>query len=420
MTERKASPMSRLGGRFPIVLGCIGAGILPTLAGCASRAESQPIPPPSADRAEAPAGGIVVARPARGGAVVGTTQGSDEFIWRLFVDFVRPVDPAKASPVVFETWASDKDTFSAAPHWPAPDEPKKLQRSVLLAATTPDGDQPVDVPLAPPGNAAVGGFPTSGDPTPGVAEEVRRNRPMFDYIVGNGLNTRAGLAAAFARSFKVTMPDSSIAIKGDWVPVQTLLRWVPQIGSPDRLRKLYYTGTAEGVELALVALHVSSRQNPNWVWGTFEHELNPGRCDDIGSCDTFGAAVPLIRPDKEAINTQYGPARATPALKALMAEAGLSPVWEHYCLKATQVDYTTEDGTPYVLGNSVIERVVGNGTVAASSCITCHSYASFGASGKTTSAATAMLPYNPTGRPIPAVLEGSLQYDFMWGVLQAP
>lgn len=104
----------------------------------------------------------------------------------------------------------------------------------------------------------------------------------------------------------------------------------------------------------------------------------------------------------------------------MMAKAKLSPVWKNYCLKSTEVDYTAADGTPYVLGNSVIERIVGNGTVAASSCIACHVYASFGANGATTPAAVAMLPYNPTGRPIPAVLDGSLKYDFMWGVILAP
>lgn len=67
----------------------------------------------------------------------------------------------------------------------------------------------------------------------------------------------------------------------------------------------------------------------------------------------------------------------------------------------------------------MIERIVGNGTVAASSCIACHVYASFGANGQTNPAAIAMLPYNPTGKPIPAVLDGSLKFDFMWGVLLA-
>lgn len=215
------------------------------------------------------------------------------------------------------------------------------------------------------------------------------------------------------------MPASSISVKGDWVPVQTLLQWIPEIGSLENLHKLYYTGTSGGVEYALVSLHVSSRQNPNWVWGTFEHQMTPGRCDDIGCFDTFGAMNPAVSPNKVAINTQYGPCTKTPALEALMKAANLPPVWENYCMKSTQVDYNAADGTPYVLGNAVIERIVGNGTVAASSCIACHVYASFGEKGKPTSAATAMLPYNPTGQPIPAVLDGSLQCDFMWGVLLA-
>ena len=103
-----------------------------------------------------------------------------------------------------------------------------------------------------------------------------------------------------------------------------------------------------------------------------------------------------------------------------MDQANLSPVWENYCLKSTQVDYNAADGTPYVLGNSVIERITGGGTISASSCIACHVYASFGSNGTPTASATAMLPFNPTGNPIPGVLAGSLQFDFMWGVLNAP
>ena len=359
-----------------------------------------------------------IVRLAQPGAVDGTKQNSTEFIWRLFIQFAAPISETKPSPVVFETWASDKDTFSTTPHWPDPTEPKKLQASVLRGLRTQAG--PVDVSCAPPGNAAVGGFPTSGPPAPCIAEEVRRNRPLFDYIVNNKLNTQSGLAAVFAKSFKVTMPITAIAVKGDWVPVQTLLQWLPKIGNLDNLRKLYYTGTSDGVEYALLSLHVSSRQNANWVWGTFEHQMNPGRCDDIGCFDPFGAVNPSNPPNHTAINTQYGPCLKTPVVKALMAAANLSPVWQNYCLKATEVDYTAADGTPYALGNSVIERIVGNGTVVASSCIACHVYASFGANGKTTAAATAMLPYNPTGKPIPAVLAGSQQFDFMWGVLLAP
>jgi hypothetical protein len=362
---------------------------------------------------------VVVAVPGRAGAVSGTKQNSDEFLWRQLTVFAAPASAAKPKPVLFETWASDEDTFSLTPHWPGPDEPKKLHASLLGRTSTPTHGN-LDVPCAAPAGAAVGGFPTTGTPAPCIAEEVKRNRPQYEYIVHNGLNTQVGLAAAYAKGFKVTMPTEALAVKGDWVPVATLLQWIPQLGSLANVEKLYYTTVSGGVEYGLVSLHVSSRQNPNWVWGTFEHQMNPGRCDDLGCLDTFGAVKPVVRPNRKAVNTQYGACVKTPRLKALMAKANLSPVWENYCLKSTMVDYTAPDGTPYALGNSVIERITGNGTVAASSCIGCHVYASFDAKGQVSAAALNILPYNPTGQPIPAVLDGSLQFDFMWGVLNTP
>jgi len=372
------------------------------------------------DSASAGRGGaVVIAVPARAGAVQGTTQNSDEFLWRLFTDFAAPASPGHPSPVVFETWASDADTFSKSPAWPDPARPKVFQASRLLLARA-HMPSSIDVKCATPGNAPVGGFPTAGTPTPCIAEEVKRNRPMFDYIVKSSLNTKAGLQAAYKSGLAVDMPTASISVKGDWVPVQTLLQWIPAIGSVERARQLYYVTVSEKTEYALVSLHMASRQNPNWVWGTLEHRLTPGRCDDLGCFDTFGALVPAVPPARNAVNTDYGACEKTPALQALMDKNKLSSVWQSYCLKSSQVDYLAADGTPYALGNAVIERIVGNGTVAASSCISCHAYASFGADGAPTSAATAMLPYNPMGPPIPAVLQGSHTFSFMWGVINAP
>ena len=372
----------------------------------------------AADAAKPGDAAVRIVETARAGAVQGTRQNSDEFIWRLFTQFTAPTPGAQPPTVIFDTWASDADTFAASPVWPRAGMPRKFQTSMLLRAKL-HGGGPIDLPCAPPGNAAVGGFPVDGAPTPCIAEEVRRNRPQFEYIKQNGLNTKAGLAAAYKRGLDVQMPPESISVKGDWVPVQTLLKWIPELGSVERIRTLYYTSVSDQVEYAVVALHVSSRQNPNWVWGTFEHQKNPGRCDDLGCYDSFGATQPVVAPNRRAVNTQYGACAKSPALQALMREAKLSPVWQNYCLKSSQVDYTAADGTPYALGNSVIERIVGNGTVVASSCIGCHVYASFNSSGATSLAAQAMLPFNPTGAPIPAVLKGALKFDFMWGVLQA-
>jgi len=360
-----------------------------------------------------------ITAPATAGAVDGTHANSDRFVWGLLTQFAAPLSLPQPRPVVFETWASDADIYSLTPRWPAPNEPRKFQSSVAASVRSANGFR-LDVPCSPPGNAPVAGFPTTGNPTPCVAEEVLRNRPEFDYIVNNGLNTKAGLAAAFARNFKVDMPKSSISIKGDWVPVQTMLRWLPKLGTVENIRRLYFTTVSDSVEYALVALHVSSKQNPLWVWGTFEHELNPGRCDTMGCFDSFGTTQPVILPNKASPNTQYGECVKTPQLTSMMANAHLSPVWANYCLKSTQVTYTTADGTPTLLGNSVTERLVANVPITSSSCISCHVYASFGRNGATTPAAEAMLAYIPSGAPIPEPLAGSKQYDFMWGVLLAP
>jgi hypothetical protein len=79
---------------------------------------------------------LAVAVPARAGAVVGRTENSDAFIWQIFTQFTAPATTASPTPVTFETWASDKDTFSTKPHWPDANEPLDLHPSVLAALNT--------------------------------------------------------------------------------------------------------------------------------------------------------------------------------------------------------------------------------------------------------------------------------------------
>jgi len=390
---------------------------------------------------------VVVAVPAKAGAVDGKKENSDAFIWKVFTEFTAPI-PKDPSLVVFETWASDNDTFGAQPHWPKQGEPLDLQTSVLSELKTLGNESPtnpdpetellsrlharaespktstrreakkIDVDCEEPPGAAVGGFPI-GDPSLCIAEQVARNYPQWNYIVTHNLNTQAGLKAAYEKSLTVEMPTDSIAIKVDWIPLSVLVKWIPELGDIAHIRELYYTAEVGHTEYALIAIHVSSRQNPNWVWGTFEHQMNPGRCDAMGCFDSFGAQIPEVPPNQASVNTQYGACPKTDPLKALMAKAKLSKVWENYCLKSTQVDYTAADGTPNVLGNSVIEGIIGNGTIAASSCISCHAYASFGPNGAPTKSALKILPFNPTGKPIPGVLAGSRTFAFMWGVVKA-
>lgn len=402
----------------------VAAACVPlVLTGCKPETTN---PQPPIVKAALPA----VAVPAQAGAVQGKTENSDAFIWELFTQFAAPASPGSASPVEFETWASDADTFTSHPHWPTTAEPLRFHTSVLQlakrgeAALVPHSLSAafIDVPCGgnpptPPPGAGTGGFPTTGTPTPCIAEQVSRNRTNYNDIVNNNLNTQAGRAAAYKAGRDVEMEPNAMAIKGDWVPLPTLLQWIPSLGSLDNIRKQYYTTKSGKTEYALLSIHVASRQNPDWVWGSFEHQMNPGRCDYMGCFDTFGAVKAAVMPNRTTFNAGYGTREKTPALKAMFQKANLSPVWDNYCLKSTEVDFTAPDGTPYALGNSVIEGIVGNGTVAASSCISCHAYASFGVTGAPTTAASNVLPYNPLGKTIPTVLSGSKTFAFNWGLL---
>ncbi|WP_146256116.1 hypothetical protein [Aestuariivirga litoralis] len=346
--------------------------------------------------------------PSQAGKVDGRPGNSDRYMWEVFTSAVRPaVTPGKA---VFETWATDEDIYQANPVWPTagaerPIRASRRQTNFHLAGS----DLP---PCGTPENPWVANFPLTGC----LAEVVYRDRLQFDYIVGNGLNTKAGAAAFYASPRVVNFPGASLALKADWVPLTDLLQWVPELGSLENARRAYYTVVSEGVEYGLVAMHISTAANPAWVWGTFEHRNNPGRCDATGCYDSFGARRPVVLPDEKQSNTQYGACTKTPELKRLMQAAGLSGVWENYCLKSTQVSFTNAAGKPTVLTNSVTERLSVNGELIGS-CISCHAYAAFGADGAPTSAALTMLAYNPVGKPIASPFADAKPNDFMWGII---
>ena len=358
--------------------------------------------------AEAQSREASVVETARAGKVDGKPGGSDRFIWETFTQVVKPT--SVADKVEFQTWATDQDVYQQVPSWPPLTAPHRLRGSKqasLNGLGSADSD-----PCSPAGNPWVANFPLDGC----LAEVVYRNRPQYDYIVNNGLYSAAGVSAFFASTKTVQMPKTSLSVKANWVPLTDILKWVPQFQNIANVRKAYYTITVSGVEYGLVAFHIASKWNPDWVWGTFEHQNNPGRCDEIGCYDSFGARKQVVLPRRNATNTQYGACTKTPALTAMMRAAGLPAIWDNYCLKSSQTTFVNARGTPTVLSNSVTERVSGNVQVVAS-CIACHAYASFGSSGTTTAAAQAMLNYNPFGNPLASVFTDAKKYDFMWGII---
>jgi hypothetical protein len=348
-------------------------------------------------------------------------ESSDMAAWQIFTQAVAPSGNPTNHTVELETWATDQDIYTAEPHWPAPGAPKLLRPNRV----TPDQGMsaPHSLVVRPnqcfqPLDAQAGNFP----PTGCIGEEIRRNYATYQYIVSNGLYSTAGLARAFKAHLKVDLPADAIQFKGDWVRVVDLIAWIKRTDGVTISRQYvhdnYYTNTATAGrvtdEFALVGFHFMSKQIKNRIWSDFEHRLNPGRCDTIGCHDDFGAAEPNVAP-KAIANKNYGPCEKTPALKAMMNAAGLSPVWENYCLKGTETGFVEQDGKPKLLGNSVIERINSKDPIARSSCTTCHGYAAFNQQGK-----PGLLDFTNKALPIGEVneerLRGYIRNDSIWGI----
>lgn len=354
-------------------------------------------------------------------------QHSDVIAWEEFAQITAPSGNPNAKKVEFETWASDEDIYKTSPaRWPAIDAPKVLQTSALARA----GRRPVVAafPSAclppqglPPGTAAQGStFP----PTACIGEEVRRNWASFQYIVSNGLDSKAGLAKAFTNGLKVDLPSDAIEFKGDWASVAVVAKWLSV--DPSVVRSRYYTSTAviEGAqtEVALLSFHISTKQIKNWVWSDFEGAMNPGRCDFIGCNDSFGAVTPNVPPNKDP-NGSYGDCPKSAAVKSMLENAGIDPIWQNYCLKGTQVTFVDAYGKAVLLGNSVIEPLNANVPIEKSSCITCHAYASFGENGKINLFALLDPANSPVGNVDPSKMvdpqngKNFSANDFIWGIV---
>jgi hypothetical protein len=340
----------------------------------------------------------------------------DAMAWRVFATLTAPMGQPHGKPVAFEAWASDADIYGGTPGWPKPGSRVLVQS---LAATAEEfAAHGISLPAGKcqPEDPKAGNFP----PGACIGEMVQHNRPVFDAIRAAGLTSTAGLVKAFASKTPIDFPKDSIVVKADWVAVADLLHWLPKsYKTADQVRRAYYTDTAilndRAQEYALVGMSVQSKDLPDWLWMTFEHRSNPGRCDVIGCHDAFGAVQADVAPSVLP-NTDYGPCAKTPALSAFLTSRHVDPVFANYCLKGTQTAFTTMFGKPTILANSVIERMNKGVAVPNTSCITCHAYSAFDAKGKPN---YAVLPLHPTGAVDPAKLANLKTHDYLWSILAA-
>jgi hypothetical protein len=259
----------------------------------------------------------------------------DKHAWALFLELNRDAGTGDGR-VVWETWknaVNPSDIFkqdgSEPPPWgggAAPrtnDDFESLPRQLQMAMKA-------------------GGKPTiqfDPDAGGGFGNEVRMNRPAFNFIFDNKLYNKEGQLAFFSKQNPDRpggFPMAAKEIKAQWRPI-------PAGADPARYHTAKHPAT--GVLWGLTSLHITTKDLPNWFWTTFEHKDNEGMEDQVPSADSHGLP---------------------PELKGTK--------WENYVLRGSQVDFVSPVGTPTILANSQIEGPFQR----TSSCISCHARATIG------------------------------------------
>ncbi len=398
------------------------AGVAMFFNGCAKKQEGQPVTPTPATGSGTQTDSVFL-----------TSNGSmamnapDQFNWTLFsIICQKAPNQHKVGPsgsmsndAVWETWADDPTTYPAnpdpnnPPKWPTGGEQAKAKKigpitQLSLRAHKLKGQKEAEMFAVPQGGG----------------EEVRRNKYSFDYIIGNNLWYTQGLAANFKSRVnqgtgeisQISFPIPAIEVKAVWKPI-----------SKDSMKYYHWNYDETGKLYGLVALHIMSKAIPNWTWATWEWVGNPGRCDYIGCHDNFGVVPDTVNPNS-TLGQQYPPGSLTPALLALFKQYNIDPEWQNYRLKGSQIDWINSMGVPTHDGNSVTEA----GFVQTSSCITCHSVASFDSTGSaqpTVGFQPPALQQSQLGPVSPGNFYqnatapyGNLKYlqgDFVWGLIKA-
>jgi len=241
-----------------------------------------------------------------------------------------------------------------------------------------------------------------------ICEEVYINPAAQAAIQGPGYNIRTAQMNAAKAGKKISFPDPAIEVKVDWLPAADFAQ------APfacDGSTKNLYTQNVGGQCYALVAMHITSKLLPNWLWTTFEPQdanTNPFRCFIYGPCLDSWGATPASASGPGSVTTM------TTALQALFQAAALPATLQNYRLDVAQSEFTTSDGKPIVAGNSITEYEAAGTPMNQSSCITCHSMSSVNAKGTDGASLFAIHPA-PMG-PAVVLPKGFITRGFLWSL----
>jgi hypothetical protein len=292
----------------------------------------------------------------------------EETAWRLFV---AANCPGSGTKVIWENWIEQSQLYPASGTGAAvaaAAQPAKRLHGSPLAEALAARSRGLRALLKPATDCGpMHGPPSNVIKGAQICEEARLNPEAATFVTSNGYQIRSGQTAAAQKGTDIEFPTPAIEVKVDWIPGTD---FKPAF-TCDNPPKGVHVETIDGTCYAMAGIHISSKLAKNWIWATFEPQsmqTNPLRCITFGKCNDPWGSNPATSSGGASGFTQQ-----TPAVQSLMTQANLASEFSNYRLDGVQTDFTTANGAPTYLGNSVIEGENVGMKKNTASCITCHS-----------------------------------------------
>ncbi|WP_048655388.1 hypothetical protein [Sinorhizobium fredii] len=303
------------------------------------------------------------------------------YAWRLFIALNWPADiSAKApnqnaifgadGPVVWETWRNANNRAPDTAFPPNGTDPGDWLASpavsmVELPLSSEDAlplQQLERIRTMGGSNTAIPSFDV--DSAQFSINETRLNKETYEFIRENELYNLDGQKKLFdSGAADVIFPAQAKEIKAQW----------RKISEADKPRYHWATHTeSDGTVtiFGLTALHITTKDLPNWLWATFEHIDNKLPEDAGGRPGNEGWKLQSV--DKFACSARPYDCEGIPENIGLQGTK-----WQNYRLRGAQTDFIDSRGNTTLLANSQPEQ----GFQTTSSCISCHARASVNGDG---------------------------------------
>ena len=247
--------------------------------------------------------------------------------------------------------------------------------------------------------------------------EILTNEQMFNYILDQGLYSKAGQAkfnqdANFPESDPDTNTLGSIMLKAAWVkmggkfdPANYHTAMALVYNNPDEQQGV--TAACSLEQVGLVGFHIAHKTDaePQWIWSTFEHVANAptqGEKPALSAYNFFDAsctdckvnqpparpwnpATPFTQPSQieRVIPITDDTKKLNASFHEALTAAVPNSVWANYELVSTQWPTDAKNPTdptgvpaPSFLANTTLETYIqGEIKQTSSSCMACHNNA---------------------------------------------